>query len=50
MTVPKLLTLNRDTDDPYSRRAVNLAKEIRTLAQAAIVEKIYGPNGATGGQ
>jgi hypothetical protein len=41
----KLLTLNRDTDDPYFRRALKLAKEIRTIAQAQIIEKVYGPKG-----
>jgi hypothetical protein len=31
----KLPTLNRDTDDPYFRRALKLAKEIRTIAQTS---------------
>jgi len=39
----KLLTLHRDTDDPYLRRALKLAKEIRKAAQEQIVEKLYGP-------
>ena len=42
----KLLTLNRDADDPYFRRALKAAKEIRTIAQAQILEKAYGPDGA----
>jgi phage FluMu protein Com len=42
----KLLTLNRDTDDPFFRRALKQAKDIRAIAQAKIVEKAYGPNGA----
>jgi uncharacterized C2H2 Zn-finger protein len=39
----KLLTLNRDTDDPYFRRALKLAKEIRAVVQAQMIEKTYGP-------
>jgi transposase-like protein len=45
----KLLTLNRDTDDPFSRRALKLAKEIRTIAQEKIIERAYGPKDTTGG-
>ena len=41
----KLLTLNRDTEDPFVRRALKTAKEVRAIAQAAVVEKTYGPNG-----
>jgi uncharacterized C2H2 Zn-finger protein len=41
----KLLTLNRDTDDPYFRRALKLAREIRAVAQARMIEKAYGPGG-----
>ena len=44
----KLLTLNRDTEDPYIRRAMKAAKEIRAAAQARIAEKIYGVNGPDG--
>jgi uncharacterized C2H2 Zn-finger protein len=40
----KLLTLNRDVDDPCFRRALKLAKEIREMAQAEIVDKVYGPD------
>ena len=42
----KLLTLNRDTEDPYIRRALKFAKEIRKMAQEQIVEKVYGPAGS----
>jgi hypothetical protein len=42
----KLLTLNRDTDDPFFRRALKQAKDIRAIAQVKLVEKAYGPNGA----
>lgn len=38
----KVLTLNRDTEDAYIRRALKAAKEFRTIAQAQIVEKVYG--------
>ena len=48
-TCCKLITLNRDTDDPYVRRALKLAKEIRTIAQAQFLEKTYGPNGIDAG-
>jgi uncharacterized C2H2 Zn-finger protein len=44
----KLLTLNRDTEDPYIRRALKAAKEIHTAAQVRIVEKVYGRNGPGG--
>jgi hypothetical protein len=46
----KLLTLNRDTNDPYFRRALKLAKEIRKIAQAQIIEKAYGPGALDGSQ
>jgi uncharacterized C2H2 Zn-finger protein len=39
---PRLLTLNRDIDDPYIRRALKLAKEIRNLMQDQLAEKVYG--------
>ena len=42
----KLLTLNRDTEDPYLRRALKLAREIRSSAQAEIAEKVYGSSGS----
>ena len=45
----KLLTLNRDTDDPYFRRALKLAKEIRAIAQAQVIEKAYGKDGSGAG-
>lgn len=45
----KLLALNRDTEDPYLRRALKLAKEFRAVAQTQIIEKVYGPGGADSG-
>jgi hypothetical protein len=45
----KLLTLNRDADDPYFRRALKLAKEIREMAQGEMVDKVYGPDGVRDG-
>lgn len=42
----KLLTLNRDTEDPHIRRALKLAREIRAAAQVQIAEKLYGPGAA----
>jgi hypothetical protein len=44
----KLLTLNRDGEDPYFRRALKAAKEIRAIKQAAVVENAYGPGGRDG--
>jgi len=44
----KLLTLNRDTEDPYFRRALKLAKEIRANGEAKILERAYGSNSANG--
>jgi hypothetical protein len=44
----KLLTLDKDTNDPHIRRALKLAKEIRAAAQAEVLEKVYGPNAASG--
>jgi hypothetical protein len=35
----KLLSLNRDTDDPFFRRAPKQAKEIRAGAQAQIIKR-----------
>lgn len=45
----KLLTLNRDTDDPYFRRALKFAKEIRKIAQDRLVEKVYGSTASVEG-
>jgi uncharacterized C2H2 Zn-finger protein len=42
----KLLTLNRDGEDPYIRRALKSAREIRAIAQAQIIEKAYGAEGS----
>ena len=44
----KLLTLNRDTEDPYLRRALKAAKEIRTAKQNRVAEKAYGPSSPDG--
>ena len=41
----ELLTLNRDTEDPFMRLALKLARESRADMQAKIIEKAYGPNG-----
>jgi hypothetical protein len=38
----KLLTLNRDTEDPFIRRALRTAKEIRLSQETAIFEAAYG--------
>ncbi len=38
----KLLTLNRDTEDPFIRRALRSAKEIRVSQEAKVFEAAYG--------
>jgi transposase-like protein len=38
----KLLTLNRDTEDPFFRRALRMAKEIRESREAQVFEAAYG--------
>jgi phage FluMu protein Com len=38
----KLLTLNRDSEDAFIRRALKTAKEIRLFREAAIFEAAYG--------
>jgi len=37
----KLLTLSKETDDPYIRRALKTAKEIREAQDAALVTAVY---------
>ena len=39
----KLLTLNQDTEDPFLRRALKSAKEIRLSQEAKVFEAAYGP-------
>ena len=39
----KLLTLNQDTEDPFLRRALKSAKEIRLSQEAKVFEAVYGP-------
>ena len=38
----KLLTINRDTEDPFLRRALKSAKEIRLSQEAKVFEAAYG--------
>jgi hypothetical protein len=38
----KLLTINADTEDPFLRRALKNAKEIRLSQEAKIFEAVYG--------
>lgn len=38
----KLLTLNRDTEDPFIRRALKTAKEIRLSQETRFFEATYG--------
>jgi hypothetical protein len=37
----KLITLNRDTEDPFIRRALRTAKELRTAQEAAAFAATY---------
>jgi hypothetical protein len=37
----RLITFNRDTEDPFIRRALKAAKESREAQQAAILETAY---------
>ena len=37
----KLLTLNRDSEDPYFRRALRLAREMRAAKEAEIFAATY---------
>ncbi|MGY3341411.1 transposase-like protein [Bradyrhizobium sp. USDA 4474] len=38
----KLLTFSRESEDPFMRRALKAAKEIRTAIQEGVVQKAYG--------
>jgi hypothetical protein len=38
----KLVTINRDTEDPFLRRALKSAKEIRLSQEAKVFEAAYG--------
>jgi hypothetical protein len=38
----RLITLNRDAEDSFIRRALKAAKEIREAQQAAVIEAAYG--------
>jgi hypothetical protein len=38
----KLITMNRDTEDPFLRRALRSAKEIRLSQEAKVFEAAYG--------
>ena len=40
----RLLTVNRDTDDPFIRRALKAAKEIRFTLQAMQTPASYSPD------
>jgi hypothetical protein len=37
----KLITLNRDTEDPFIRRALKTAKELRAAQEAAVFAATY---------
>jgi predicted Zn finger-like uncharacterized protein len=37
----KLITLNRDTEDPFIRRALRTAKELRIAQEAAVFAATY---------
>jgi hypothetical protein len=37
----RLITLNRDTEDPFLRRALKVAKELREAQREAILEAAY---------
>jgi len=45
----KLITLNRETDDPMIRRALKAAREFRAAQEAKIVEAAYGKEHASPG-
>jgi hypothetical protein len=38
----KLITMNRDTENPFLRRALKSAKEIRLSQEAKVFEAAYG--------
>jgi hypothetical protein len=37
----KLITLSKETDDSFMRRALKAAKEIRAAKEAELVAKVY---------
>jgi hypothetical protein len=37
----KLLTLSKETDDPFMRRALKTAKDIRAAQEAELVKAVY---------
>jgi hypothetical protein len=39
----KLITLNRDTEDPFIRRALKAAKVVREAQQDALIQANYNP-------
>jgi transposase-like protein len=41
-TCNKLITLNRDTEDPFIRRALKSAKEMRISQEAEVFAAAYG--------
>jgi hypothetical protein len=43
----KLITINRDTEDPFLRRALKSAKEIRLSQEAKVFEAAYGAKRTT---
>jgi hypothetical protein len=38
----RLITLSKETEDPFIRRALKAAKEIRAAQQAELLAKTYG--------
>ena len=38
----RLITLSKETEDPFIRRALKAAREIRALQQAGVLAKTYG--------
>lgn len=38
----KLITLTKETEDPFLRRALKFARELRAAHDAAIIAKTYG--------
>ena len=42
----KLLTLNRESDDPYIRRALKTAKEMRDAQETKVAAAIYSGSGS----
>ena len=40
----RLLTLNRDTEDPFIRRALKTAREVRIALETRVVASTYSSN------